>query len=397
MSKWSDSKWIASELHRRWDNGLIPRELLNYTGLFPLTISLKKPKNDDIATNFADVYAWIRALKDASKNERGYGYELLEKEIVHRQSGRNLVPTHAVIPTLEDALKLIKKNRDADNIQRATQLILSEWATLGEWVQKYPLKVLQYNDDWVGIMAVLRWFYEHPNSGLYMRQMDIPGVDTKFVEKRKRIFTDLLDRVLPEAYINQVATSFEARFGLCEKPTRIRMRFLDSKMFLQGLEDITIPVEQMITFKPDVSTVFITENEINGLSFPDVKDSLVIFGLGYAVDALKAVEWLKEKSIYYWGDIDTHGFVMLDQVRSFLPQTKSILMSEDILLSTRNLWVVENKPFMGSLSRLTEDEHQLLSSLQDNSWGEKVRLEQERIPFGRVLEAIVSIPCLRHC
>ena len=224
-----------------------------------------------------------------------------------------------------------------------------------------------------------------------MRQMDIPGVDTKFVEKRKSIFTELLNWVLPESYINQAATSFEMRFGLCVKPTRIRMRFLDRRMYLQGIEDITIPVEQLAAFNPNVSTVFITENEVNGLSFPDIKDSIVIFGLGYAVDALKTVKWLKEKSIYYWGDIDTHGFVMLDQVRSFLPQTKSLLMSEDVLLSTRDLWVVEDKPFMGNLSHLTEDEHQLLNSLQDNSWGEKVRLEQERIPFKRVLEEVKNI------
>jgi hypothetical protein len=79
---------------------------------------------------------------------------------------------------------------------------------------------------------------------------------------------------------------------------------------------MTIPVEQLAALKPAVSKVFITENEINGLCFPDVEKGLVIFGLGYGVDALKTVAWLKEKEVYYWGDIDTHGFAMLDQVRS---------------------------------------------------------------------------------
>lgn len=388
MSKWSDSKSIRDELCRKWDSGSIPRALLGQDNIFPLSITLKKPKSIDIANSFAEVYAWIKTLREGSKREIGYGFELIEKEVVHRQSGRNLIPTHAVIPTIEDALKLIKKSRDAEIIRKCAKHILSEWAELQEWVQRYPLKVLRHCDDWDGILAVLRWFYNHPNSGLYMRQMDIRGVDTKFVEKRKGILTELLDRILPESGINQTATSFEMRFGLREKPTRVRMRFLDCRLFMHGLADIKVPVEQMAVYRPDVSKVFITENEINGLSFPDVKDSIVIFGLGYGVDAIKAVKWLEEKEIYYWGDIDTHGFVMLDRVRSFLPQTKSVLMSEDILLSYKDLWSIEDKPFLGELSRLTKAENQLLSSLQDNSWGERVRLEQERIAFGSVLEVV---------
>ena len=391
MSKWSDSTWIKEQLQRKWENGHIPRELLCHTGLFPLTFPLKKPNSAEISNSFADVYEWVRALRDTSRINRGYGYDLVEKEVVHRQSGRNSLPTHAVIPTIDDALQLIKKNRDADIIRKGAHLILSELTILSEWVQKHPLKVLQYNDDWSSILSVLRWFYEHPNSGLYMRQMDIPGVDTKFVENRKRIISELLDRVLPETYINQVTTSFELRYGLCEKPKRIRMRFLDPEMFLYGLEDITAPIEQVALFSPEISTVFITENEINGLSFPYVKDSIVIFGLGYAVDSLNTIGWLKEKDVYYWGDIDTHGFVILDQVRKFLPQTKSILMNEDILLNYRDLWVVEEKPFLGNLSCLTEAEHRLFYLLQDNSWGENVRLEQERIPFGRIQDEIKAL------
>jgi len=395
MSKWSDSKWIIEQLHRKWDNGLIPRELLNHTGLFPMTLPLKKPNSTEISNSFSDVYIWTRALREASKNEYGYGYELIEKEIVHRQSGRNSLPTHAVIQTIEDAVKLIKKFHESEKIKKGAHQILSNWAMLDEWVHKYPLKILHYSDDWAGILAVLHWFYENPNSGIYMRQMDIPGIDTKFVENQKRILTELLDRVLPGTYINQKAASFETRYGLCEKPSRLRMRFLDSELFLHGLEDITVPIKQVIKLNPKIKTVFITENEINGLSFPTVKDSIVIFGLGYAVDALNAITWLNDKAIYYWGDIDTHGFVMLDLVRKFLPQTKSMLMSEDVLLYSRDLWVVENKQFSGNLSHLTEEEHRLFTSLQDNLWRENVRLEQERVPFNRVEEEIKNISSIQ--
>ncbi|QEY35922.1 hypothetical protein FL966_05050 [Caproiciproducens galactitolivorans] len=77
------------------------------------------------------------------------------------------------------------------------------------------------------------------------------------------------------------------------------------------------------------------------------------------MDVLRKTEWLKTKEVYYWEGIDTHGFAILDEARSFLPQIKSILMDETTLLSHRNLWCVEEKPFHGQLNRLTDDEYRL--------------------------------------
>jgi hypothetical protein len=202
--------------------------------------------------------------------------------------------------------------------------------------------------------------------------------------------TELLFVLLPDGSINQEGVSFEQRFGLREKPVRVRLRLLDHGLFLHGISDLTIPVEQVMNYRPAVLRVFITENEINGLCFPDVEKSMVIFGLGYGVDILKSIEWLTEKDIYYWGDIDTHGFAMLDQVRAFLPQTESILMCEDALLSNRDMWTGEKEPFYGTLSRLTEDEDYLFNSLKDNVWGENIRLEQERIAYKSVESKVME-------
>ncbi|OPX93724.1 MAG: hypothetical protein A4E53_00199 [Pelotomaculum sp. PtaB.Bin104] len=388
MSKWSDPKWIREELSRKWDSGRILRYLLIQDDLFPLRMPLKRPIRSDVNENFAEISRWIKILKDNSNQTIGFGYELIEKEMVHRQSGRNYLPTHAIIPSVQDALRLLKKEREADKFMELAQIIKTEWPILNEWISKYPHKVLRASDDWSGILAVLKWFFNHPRCGLYLRQLDISGIDTKFIEQRKGILAELLNIIMPRDTIVQNAQSFELRYGLRVKPVQIRLRLLDHEQFIQGISDIMIPVEQLAAFKPAVSKVFITENEINGLCFPEIKKSMVIFGLGYGVDVLKAVAWLKEKEIYYWGDIDTHGFVMLDQVRSFLPQTKSLLMNESILLSHRDLWSVETKPFFGQLTRLTPDEHRLLNLLQGNTWDKGVRLEQERVSFQQVQKAM---------
>lgn len=390
-TRWSDPQWIREELRRKWDSGRILRALLTADDLFPLRLPLKRPKSNEVNENFSEISRWIKLLRDHSRQAIGFGYELIEKEMVHRQSGRNSLPTHAVVPTARDALRLLKKERKADEFLELAGRMSTDWPVLLEWASKYPHKVLDASDDWTGILAVLKWFSLNPRCGLYMRQLNIPGIDTKFIEQRKGILTELLSIILPEETIDHNAMSFEQRFGLQVKPVQVRMRLLDQAQYIQGLSDLTIPVEQLRLLKPAVTRVFITENEINGLCFPSTGSSLVIFGLGYGLDALRAVTWLREKKIYYWGDLDTHGFAMLDQVRSFLPQTYSMLMEESTLFKHRDLWSVEDKPFLGQLTRLTPDEHRLLDSLQSNTWGKGVRLEQERVSFQEVKQFLSAI------
>lgn len=57
-------------------------------------------------------------------------------------------------------------------------------------------------------------------------------------------------------------------------------------------------------------------------------------------------------------------------------------------MSHQHLWVREEKPTFTQLNRLTADEHRLVSSLQHNTWGQGVRLEQERVSFQEVKEAV---------
>jgi hypothetical protein len=117
------------------------------------------------------------------------------------------------------------------------------------------------------------------------------------------------------------------------------------------------------------------------LAFPDVPDGLVIFGLGYGLDLLSDAAWLKDRQVFYWGDIDTHGFSMLDRLRAIFPKARSFLMERETLMEHRALWVKETVPHVGMLARITDDERALFDDLRTDRLGERVRLEQERISF----------------
>jgi hypothetical protein len=117
----------------------------------------------------------------------------------------------------------------------------------------------------------------------------------------------------------------------------------------------------------------------------------VIFGLGYGLDRLSEIEWLAERPMHYWGDIDTHGFAMLDRVRAIFPAAQSLLMDRSTLEGNSHLWVGESSPYVGELSRLRAAEQALYDDLRYNRLGERVRLEQERIGFRWVEQAIKAI------
>ncbi len=83
-----------------------------------------------------------------------------------------------------------------------------------------------------------------------------------------------------------------------------------------GDQDITLTQADFAALQLPVNGVFITENEVNFLAFPAVPQSLVVFGAGYGFDALADARWLHACQVLYWGDIDTHGFAILDQLRA---------------------------------------------------------------------------------
>jgi hypothetical protein len=113
-------------------------------------------------------------------------------------------------------------------------------------------------------------------------------------------------------------------------------------------------------------------------------DGIVIWGKGFEVDRVGRLPWLADAEVVYWGDIDTHGYVILDRLLAWLPQTRSILMDLQTLLAHRERWVTDDRPTTSALRRLTTTEHELYTHLVGDVFGRKVRLEQERIDWGWV-------------
>jgi hypothetical protein len=388
---------IVDQLLRRWNRGDFLAARLSGSSLFPLELKLKRPSSREVTERFGDAQDWVRALSAASRKVRGFGFDLCQRTLRNQVHGTNMVPVAAIVPTEADALRLIGRQAEADSFQSVVDVTLAGYPMLRDWLVRRPLLALEHADHWDCILAVLDWFINNPRPEMYLRQLDIPGVDTKFVETHRGLLAQLLDEVLPAAAVDHSAPTgtagFNQRFGLRTEPPLVRFRLLDPLLHIHGLSDLSLVPEQFAALQLPLRRIFITENRTNGLTFPDHPGAMVVFGLGYGLDRLAGVNWLRQADVCYWGDIDTHGFGILDRLRVSLPHATSILMDRETLDGHRSLWGREpsDKRLTGDLTHLNADEHALFDDLRSDRFGPGVRLEQERIGYGWLVRALTNL------
>jgi len=98
------------------------------------------------------------------------------------------------------------------------------------WLAKRPLRALELAADWPRLLAIVAWLLKHPLPMIYLRQIDLPGVHTKFIEGHRGVLAELLDLVLPEKAVDAAHKGiggFCRRYGFLDKPLRVRFRLLD--------------------------------------------------------------------------------------------------------------------------------------------------------------------------
>lgn len=388
-SGWSTPSDLRSTLQRSWVRGHLLREIVHPNEMFPMRVTLKGPTSTELGTRFEDVRVWVAELRTI-RNAR-----LESREVNHRQLGPNTIPNAVWFDTVDAVCAAIGKSGDLQRFRALVTLTESRCPALMPLLSKRPLDVLAEADAWPLLLDVVEWLSTHLRPGIYVRQVDVAGVHTKFIEEHQRLLAAMLDLVLPETAIDQAASynDFARRYGFLTRPRMIRFRSLDPAL---RLTDAAIDHHYSLT-AADLGRIgpprrlFITENEINFLAFPDSPEAMVVFGAGSGFDHLALIPWLSDIPVHYWGDIDTHGLAILDQLRSFAPQATSLMMDHLTLMSHQEFWGTEAKPTRRELVHLTDAELALYNDLRDNRLHPNLRLEQERIRFGWVRSRLEEV------
>jgi hypothetical protein len=359
----------------------------------PVTLPVKGPTAAEFLDRFEEARRWVADFERESRTAGGAERFTIEYRTIRgRNLGTNAVPARIRIERFEQLCTLLGTSGEV----RALDLLIDDTRArmpgLVPWVIDHPLVALGHRQMWGEVLATVAWIATHDTARLYRRQIDVDGVDTKFVERHQKLLDDLLTTVLPATRIDPEYSyaDFTRRFKFRPKPGYARFRLLDPSTtgFPAGVSELTLRIDELGSIEPDVATVFVVENEITYLAFPDVADSIVVFGAGFGLTRLSDLPWLHHKQIVYWGDIDTHGFDILDRLRSRFRTVQSMLMDHDTLLAHPNQWVDEPNPTSRPLPHLTEAEAALYSDLIEARYGPRVRLEQERVRFSLLRQAL---------
>ncbi|MDQ6993003.1 MAG: DUF2220 family protein [Mariprofundus sp.] len=393
--KWTSTAELKARLQRYWNQGELCRAAVSESDLLPLRLPLRVPTAKLMLTSFAELQDWVKLIRHFAERE---GLTLEWKGFNHRNLGQQQLPTALLITTVAEAVAVIGKRHDLKRFCTLYRQTVVRLPSLTPWLLKRPLKLLEVEESWARLLAVCEWMQVHPNPRIYLRQVSLPGIDSKFIESHRLVLGELFELLLPVYAINDDFTGvagFAGRYGFKDKPLQLRLRPLDAGIRLLACgddQDIIITAKAWRQMRPVVKRVFITENEVNYLAFPDHDESLLIFGAGYGFDALaQAAAWLQGCEVYYWGDIDTHGFAILDQLRAHIPHARSLLMDRSTLLAHREQWIEEPRPQLRDLPRLTLEEAALYDALRHNSLGQQVRLEQESILYTHLQRALACI------
>jgi hypothetical protein len=383
---WTLPADVHRRLRRRWDTGELLTSFAEGTPWSAWSMGIRGPSAADLAADYATVQDWLRAWRAPDADTVRIEY----KRLGGRTIGTNSVPGRAWVDSYEQLWTLLGASSEVDWFIDALRAARQGLPGVAEWMLKHPADALAHRQVWTPLLDTVHWIEQNPGP-VYVRQVDVSGVDTKFIDTYKGILTRLLEAQLNAGRIDQTvgASDFAGRFRFLRKPGYVRYRHLDSERPTHGFSELTVRIDEFTSAPDCVDVIYVVENETTYLAFPSLRRSMVVFGGGYAATILQSLGWLAGYPLFYWGDIDTHGFTILNRVRQRLPHTRSILMNVKTLLAHERHWVTEATPNIESLNHLTGGEAELYRDLIEGTYGPSVRLEQERIRFSSIHEALM--------
>lgn len=364
--------------------------------IFPLYIRADKTGDADFVIRNKQ----LEQLYAHSSHHHPFGYLIETATVQRRQHGTQDEPVTFYFDTLERFLGYTGNEASFRAFVDDVQLIQTSFPLLQDWLANHTADVIAYHNKWPALLKVAAYFLHNPRPFIFARELPLQGLGTKFVENHKAILYALLNALLPPESLDTTAiglSQFEQRFGLRIEMPRIRFRWLDAALaekYTGGLQDVSVPVNELSNKPWHVNRVLIVENKTNlhradiYLTLPALQGTMAIFGSGRAVALLAGLAWLQHAEILYWGDIDAEGFEILDNLLHYFPQAKAFCMD----VETFQAFAAEVTKGSGAkrkeLKLLSPEDYLLYQQVcLENS-----RLEQEQVGLDWVREKLMLIP-----
>lgn len=363
------------------------RERLAGERPFPITLPLKPPAGPDAIADvarFRDFVSQWRAhpLRDRVVFEKRGMRGFDEQDVPVRLELRSMAELAELLGS-EAETSLTRWEHRIEALSKALPRARRE--VIRRLAEIDALSEVEFAD----LVKVLPQLTPGMGRGGYVRSLPIAGVGTKFVEQHAALIEGLL-----RAAEENAALALYGWLDIVAAPTgTVLVRILDPALSpaFAGLSTFWAASRDVVSLRvPDGAGVLIVENAQSVLSLPVCPGVVAIGATGRDLSWVDAPS-LKGRSCWYWGDLDTWGFHLLESARLKLPEIVSILMDEATLAAHDHQRSREPAPFTGALGGvLTQSELNALKLLQVNP--ARGRLEQEKLPASFVAAALAVLP-----
>lgn len=393
------------EIKKKAENKFLPflHSIIDEKDFFPLLIPSAKGSVKD---SFAERKVEAENLYKNSKNAKGRGYTVETKTIKTHKQGMQTIIEKIYFETEIDFIRFIGKEKETENFKKHLSIIKNHFSNLNaedvqnDWLKKHLRSLIAETEDdyWQNIFLCAIWFLNNPHCNVYLREIPVP-VHTKFIEQNTSLIFSVYTALNKNEDTDKVSSNADIyiRWGVRTAEPFIRFRSLDKDIHLKILNEeftsyeIQTPLSAFakINFN-SIEYIFIVENLMVYLTFPAFNKTLCIFGSGFAAVNLKECKTLNEKKLYYFGDMDEHGFEILSNVRSIFPNIQSFCMDQKTY-ETFSIFAVKGENSHSKIEdlNLSEDELHLFKFLRENKT--IGRLEQEKISQAFIKSRIEKI------
>lgn len=413
--------------NKYWQNSRNLKSLLSDGDSFPLVVPLKPPRGNAAIQNIGHFQSFVSSWKSFSQDSiygasqersdsNNTGCEVIWEKRNFRLLAEQGVPTHLKILDIGSLACILGPDKE-----RQLQSWLSKIRYIFEQLSSQFLSQQSYSpqsqrhqassshgnidqnlfqalidhletldsfeqDDLELLVRLLPQLQKGMGQGCYLRTLPVTFVDTKFIEKNLRIIESIVIALVDRSVKD---TGLMSWLDCKEKPKDwllVKPLCQETRSLLGGLPLLRLSSDTLQEFELPARNILVIENEQSCLALRDVRNTMAVSGGGKNVSWMKA-DWLADKNVGYWGDIDSEGLAILSDARSKLSSIAPLMMDVHTVKTFEERMVPEPDSVSKDPVALTETELALFQGLRADQYVGK-RLEQERLPMEYVAQYI---------
>ena len=153
-----------------------------------IEINLGIPTEKEAIQQADNVQAWIKAWKSwpvigqLKWGERNW-----------QTLGPQRLPEKLLLNSPDDVVFIIGEAERWKRFGNRFRLLIQHWPELIETLPRHYNVLADYSEsDFQCLCEILSWLSKNPNSNLYVRQIPVTGVDSKWLESHKYLVADLV-------------------------------------------------------------------------------------------------------------------------------------------------------------------------------------------------------------